>query len=119
MAGPRSTFAAWRDHAEVTRLLKERGARVTLTDASCLGDVEQAQEAIWWEAVDINSRGADGRTPLMCAAKSGHYEVVKLLLNEGADVRARTVDGGTALQMAQAQGYKAIAELLAKHGAKE
>ena len=45
----------------------------------------------------MNITDIDGVTALMCAAKEGQSECVKLLLNSGADVNIQNRDGTTAL----------------------
>ena len=47
-----------------------------------------------------HSRGGNGGTALMSAARSYRSEVVRFLLEHGADVNARTHDGLTALHTA-------------------
>jgi ankyrin len=42
----------------------------------------------------------DGLTPLHCAARSGHDQVVDLLLERGAPVMAKTKNGLSPLHMA-------------------
>jgi len=45
------------------------------------------------------------RTPLMVAAKNGHVEAVKLLMEANADTSVIDQNGQTALQLAQAAGF--------------
>jgi ankyrin repeat protein len=61
-------WASWKDHAQIVRLLLEKGA-------------------------NPNARDGDGKTPLMGANR----EVAKLLLEKGAEVEARDVEYNTAL----------------------
>jgi ankyrin repeat protein len=51
-------------------------------------------------------------TPLMCAASSGSYETVALLLEHGADSAARAAHGSTALDIALERGRDDIIHLL-------
>ncbi|GAQ42408.1 hypothetical protein TRIVIDRAFT_229138 [Aspergillus niger] len=67
---------------------------------------------------DMNARDSDGMTPLAYAAKYGHLEVVKLLL----DSRSSFPDpadqyGKTPLLIAAFRGHGEIARLLIQHGA--
>jgi ankyrin repeat protein len=55
----------------------------------------------------------------MMAAKSGHAEVVKLLLEADADTDIKTADGITALKWAKESGHSKIKEMLQKAGARE
>lgn len=39
---------------------------------------------------NLDSKTRDGLTPLHCAARSGHDQVVDLLLEHGAPIRSKT-----------------------------
>ncbi len=61
---------------------------------------------------------ADGITPLMSAADSGHVEVVRMLLARGkANVNAKDFDGATAIHFAARRGKTTAARLLIEAGA--
>jgi hypothetical protein len=77
--------------------------------------------------INVNEK-CDGLTPLHKAARSGHSEIVKLLLDHGADVNAKTdygysaINGRTPLHESIAFGpynmrKREICALLLKHGA--
>jgi ankyrin repeat protein len=55
----------------------------------------------------------------MMAAREGHAEVVKVLLEAKANPNGKTDTGRTALQWATAAGNSEIVELLKRAGAKE
>lgn len=71
---------------------------------------------------DIEERIA-GETPLMLAAKNGHVDAVKLLLERGAQINARNPEtpdskkGMTALMLAAQQGHDEVVRVLLEHGA--
>ncbi|EDO45485.1 predicted protein, partial [Nematostella vectensis] len=58
-----------------------------------------------------------GFTPLHIAVVYGHWEIVKLLLDEGADVEAQTKNGYQPLHLAAQYGHKIIIEILLQRGA--
>ena len=74
------------------------------------GTREQAQRFLN-QGADVNAKGQDNATLLMCATKRDHLKMVKMLLDNGADVNANTPDGDTALEIARKQGHKGIEDL--------
>lgn len=65
-----------------------------------------------------NTRTLNRETPLMVAARAGHAEIVKILLENNADVNIRCkLLNYTALQVAASQKNNVIVEILIKHGA--
>jgi ankyrin repeat protein len=66
---------------------------------------------------DLDSRNEDSSwTALMSAARSGHYEVVGLLVEAGADLTLQDSRGLTALDLARRFGYTKIVNFLSKLG---
>lgn len=68
---------------------------------------------------DIDRRTGDGLgfPALALAAQEGHYDVVKLLLQNGARQSARSDGGCTALIMSAIHGHARVAQLLIDSGA--
>ena len=73
-------------HLEVTRFLIERGADVNCCDK--------------------------GETALHSAARSGHLDIVRLLLNFGIGVQDRTAEDETPLILASAGGHEEVSRFL-------
>lgn len=69
------------------------------------------------DKVDVNARDWDDLTALTPAAANGHYDVVKLLIENGADVNLGDKDGITPLMEASIMGHLKIATLLIEEGA--
>ena len=91
------------------------------------GDTKAVQAALAGGA-EVNSRDADGITPLMHAARgkrpnianptpTDHPEVVELLIKRGADVNAKTDAGFVALFWAARYGHEKVAKVLIDNGA--
>ncbi|KAJ4864350.1 ankyrin repeats (3 copies) domain-containing protein [Trichoderma breve] len=95
--------AAEGGHGAVMRLLLDSGAT--------LGDKDDLREA-------LDSAAKYGRIPLLSAARRGHEETVKFLLECGADPNAHDADGTTPLAQAAEKGHAEIVRLLLESGAK-
>ncbi|KAF2827744.1 ankyrin [Ophiobolus disseminans] len=65
----------------------------------------------------VNAQNSRGEQSLLYAAKHGHYEMTKLLLDKGAEVNAQGGYYGNALHAASAGGHEAIVKLLLDKGA--
>jgi uncharacterized protein len=61
------------------------------------------------ESAFIDAESPNRTTPLMMAARGGHAEAVKLLLDEGADVMLKNELGLSAADFARAQGHGELA----------
>ncbi len=62
----------------------------------------------------IDAESPNRTTPLMMAARYGHPDVVKLLLEEGADVSLRNDKGLSAIDFARGANRPAVADLIAR-----
>jgi ankyrin repeat protein len=70
------------------------------------------------EEVDLDKKDDfGGQTLLVYAARGGHEDLVKLLLNAGADIEAKTNSGITALMEAAESNEEKVVELLLDRGA--
>lgn len=79
------------------------------------GSVDEVSSLIEW-GEDVNKDFADGMTPLFVAAKNGHTEIVRLLIDKGANLEGEC-DYGTPLLQATEAGHTEIAKLLIEAGA--
>ncbi|XP_048251786.1 uncharacterized protein LOC124123099 [Haliotis rufescens] len=61
---------------------------------------------------DINSKGADGLTPIMLAAKLELEDVFQLLVSKGADITLTDKDNNSCLHLACWGGHKPLVEYL-------
>ena len=81
-------------HAEVVRILLERGA---------------------W----VNARQHGGWTALHAAAQNGDTELAELLIAAGADVKARADNNQNPLDMAMTKAHQPMVEILEHYAASE
>jgi ankyrin repeat protein len=101
-------------HPDIVKLLKQNQ---DLIEAARAGENKTVQSLLDSGAY-VNSRDAEGRTPLTEAAWEGHADTVQLLLEKGADPNLKKNDGLAPLVIAVSKGNKEIEELLKKAGAK-
>jgi hypothetical protein len=66
--------------------------------------------------VDIQNKY--GNTALLCAARSGHTEMCKLLISKGSNIDIQNIWGQTALIRAAWQGHKEVCDYLISLGCK-
>lgn len=119
------TIAAGLGFPSGVKSLLKAGAKVdagspaftALTQAVRAGSVA-AVKLLLDAGANPNRSAKDGRLPLMLAARGGHDEVLRVLLDKGADVNGRNADdGSTALMWAANNGYRSIVEMLIEGGA--
>ncbi len=65
----------------------------------------------------LDAANENGWTPLIYAARWGHFELASTLLQMGADVNAKTRDGRSALSCARDGNHGRVATLLETAGA--
>ncbi|KAH6974379.1 ankyrin repeat-containing domain protein [Ilyonectria sp. MPI-CAGE-AT-0026] len=110
------------------RWLVERGARINGSGAlQMLAGFSVEGVKILLDAgadvEDLEVAGQDGKmysgkppeSALICAARQGQVEIVKLLLERGADVSRENSQGKTALSVAEAEGKNEICVILREH----
>jgi uncharacterized protein len=92
----------------------------SLLEASETGAVEKARSIVEDTAhpVDLNCRNESEDTPLILAARNGHDELVRFLMEKGADLNAINQSGEDALIAAsERQGNTSVLESLLDAGA--
>lgn len=78
-----------------------------------VSDVERLAAA----GADINGRDRYGQTALMVAAREGHADLVRWLVDRGADLNHTAKFGLSALMLAALRGHAAIVQALVDAGA--
>ncbi|CAI4230507.1 unnamed protein product [Auanema sp. JU1783] len=108
--------------AAVVQFFISRGA--TLSSLSWPSDkstIHCAVESGSWDLVvavlslpqsNLEVTDAEGRTPLICAARCGHVGLIDMLINKGANVNHRDISGWTAIMHAIRNAHLASVQLL-------
>lgn len=77
-----------------------------------------AAECLLRKGIDSDYRFGNARTPALCmSSKSGHYDLVRLLIDHGCSVNQSDENGFTALHFACIYIFVEIARLLVQHRA--
>ncbi len=90
------------------------GVEHDLADLAAIGDPALVERALK-DGADANERDADGERALCAAAKRGHGNIVKMLLDNGADPNA-SGNGDVPLYVACGNPRLSIVELLLDAG---
>jgi ankyrin repeat protein len=98
-----------------TNAIRLYGFKSTIHKAADAGDLAKVKAFIQ-KGIDVNTKDKWGCTPLHCAVRYRHKEVVQLLIAKGADVNAEDARGRTPVDLAINQGRKDIAKLLLSKG---
>ncbi|XP_048257878.1 uncharacterized protein LOC124126822 isoform X2 [Haliotis rufescens] len=112
-------MAAFKGHQSVFDLLVSKHADLTLVDnngdsllhiACNGGDTAIVQYLV--SLSNVNTRGQNGRTPVMMAASKGHQSVFELLISKDADLTLVDNNGNSLLHLACNGGNTAIVQYL-------
>jgi len=114
-------WAVAENHADVAKLLIDRGADIEARSVYIPPDTGRGFEGGLPRPRREEEVGpvvfASGEfTPLLVAARDGHFESVKVLVEAGADVNAIAADGKNALGLAIFNGSYDIADYLVDAG---
>jgi ankyrin repeat protein len=118
-------IAANKNNADVVRFLMENGANpdvkgskglIPLDDAASLGNLESVKELIRYAPGQKSEDIFKATNAYLLAARYGHTEMVKVLLDAGADVNWVSPEGWNALTWAAREGRYDVAELVINAG---
>ena len=114
--------AVYMGRRDLFELLIQKGAGVSLFEASAVGLIDRVREQVEKDPGLVNAYSHDGWTPLHLASFFGHKDIAALLLDRGADVNARSkstrfAKENTPLHAAAANRQVDVAEVLIARGA--
>ena len=98
----------------------EGGRRTQLKYFCCKGMTSSVKRMLRMKSIDVEARRGgeeDGWTCLMTAARNGHLDICRLLIDKGAHLEAKDIIGWTPSQLASWEGHIEIVRLLCDHGA--
>ena len=88
-------------------------------EAAAKGEISEVKHLLkggFLRRPDVEAKDSNGMTALHHAARNGHIEVVRLLLDSGATVDAREQVGITPLSLAASRGHAVVIQLLSERG---
>jgi ankyrin repeat protein len=111
-------FAAYYRNLEAVEIITRYKGELDIFEAATVGDKATLQRKMKTDCDRINAFSTDGFTPLGLATYFGHFDAVKLLLDNGADphIASSNVMHVTPLHSACATSNYDIAEVLLKSG---
>lgn len=115
-------LAAIKGHLSLVQRLIERSAAVNKPGWTPLHYAAAHPESVAKDIVAlllehhafIDTESPNGTTPLMMAARYGHIDVVRLLIEEGADLEMRNRLGMSAMDFAHSASRPHVAEAIAE-----
>ncbi len=81
------SIARTHGRGRVVEALLVLDAQKDLHSACALGDLPRVKQLLGEDRSELDARGPDGRTPLVCAILGDQLHVVRYLLSQGADVK--------------------------------
>ena len=110
------TTVPYQNKLEKLRIEKKENQEL-LNDAVMRGKTEEVRAIISIGNVDVNHANRYGKTPLIFAARCGHNEIVKILLDSGADIDKEDIWKTTPLWYAAQWGRSVVIKTLIDRGA--
>ena len=118
-------LASLRGDQEIARMLIELGGAEVKHSGwapihyAAFYDKEKMIPYLIAKGADKDALAPNGYTALMLAARSGHTDAVRALLQEDVDINVRGPDGQTALKIARVRKHSEVADLISRAGGVE
>lgn len=109
--------SVYENKPEITRRLRAEVGDLDLYEAAALGDVARLQTLLAGNASQVNSRSADGFSPLHLACFFRHPEAAQVLLSAGADANAVSAHRIAVIHSAAASRDAGLVKLVLAAGA--
>jgi hypothetical protein len=96
------------------------GGRTQLYYFCSKGMISSVKRMLEMKSIDVEARKGgreNGSTCLTNAARKGHLDICRLLIDKGADIEAKDREGWTPLHLVARRGHIEIARLLCDRGA--
>lgn len=106
-------------HCEVAQFLLQNTAQVDAKAKVMARDIFQSPSYLCVSHFPRSPCVQDDQTPLHCAARMGHKELVKLLLEHKANPDSATTAGHTPLHIAAREGHGQTVRILLDAGAQQ
>ena len=94
-----------------------RGPGNDLQQAAYDGLTERTVTLLDSGLFDVNQGNPEGFTPLICAARKGHSNIVRIILERGANLSIANDCGFTALHVSSQHGHIVVVKILVEAGA--
>jgi ankyrin repeat protein len=87
-------------------------------DAVNNGSLHDVKRFVEQQGVNVNVKGLNGWSAIICTGNTGRVDVLQFLLDKGAEVNGTTNEGASALMAATSEGHIEIMKMLLEAGAK-
>lgn len=109
-------FRRWLSLKKKTKYLVLTVPVPSLLHIAAFAGLTQFAKCLLQTGQEVDSRDAEGKTPLFWASNSGHAEIVSLLLNHGAILDTEDDEGVKPIHLAARQNFYGIVQMFLQAG---